>query len=152
MVKFDGFYHDGLHIESWRCDAFIDDDGVHWDFAETVNNARPGPNFDPWEPKTWDEWHQARVEADKIFSNLDEKNKAVYELVHILPYENILDIDEKGDEIFDRPHVYTVPPDPHFGPYLKGAYQSLYTIVGERRDAEGSDETRIKVFPRRSDP
>ena len=151
VVKFEDFYHDGLHIQSWRCDAFIDDDDVHWDFAETVNDARPGPNFDPWDTRTWEEWNLARDEVFKIFSKLDERNQAVYELIHILPYENILDIDEEGDEVFDRPHVYTVPHDVHLGPYLQGAYESLHTIHGARRDTDASDETRVKLFPRRLD-
>jgi hypothetical protein len=151
VVKFEDFYHDGLHIQSWLCDAFIDDDGAHWDFAETVNNARPGPDFDPWEPRTWEEWNQEREKIFNIFAGLGERNQALYELIHILPYENILDIDEKGDEIFDRPHVYTVPFDPHFGPFLSGAYGSLHTIHGERRDADASNETRVKIFPRLPD-
>lgn len=148
VVKFEGFYHDGLHIETSRCDAFIDDDGVHWDFAETVNNARPGPNFDPWETRTWEQWQKARDEVEKIRSNFDEKNQAIFQAVHILPYENILDIDENGDDMFHGPHVYTVPFDPNSSPYLTESYLSLHTVRGERRDADGLGENRVVRFPR----
>jgi hypothetical protein len=148
VVKLDGFYHDGLHFETIRADAVIEDDGVHWDYAETANNARPGPGFDPWETRTLEEWIDARTEVQTVFDNLDARNQARFELIHILPYENILDIDENGDDIFDRPHIYTVPFDRHVGPFLKGAYESLHTIQGERRDADPSGETRVKRFPR----
>jgi hypothetical protein len=125
---------------------------VHWDYAETANNARLGPNFDPWDTRTLQEWIDVRSDVETIFDSFDERNQARYELIHILPYENILDIDENGDDIFDGPHVYTVPHDRNTGPFLKdGVYESLHTISAERRHADASDNTRVERFPRKTD-
>lgn len=58
--------HDGIYVCYSRHMAYVDDDGMHWDYAETVNEARSHIWDDPWEPreatsKHWDEastiWH-----------------------------------------------------------------------------------------------
>jgi hypothetical protein len=84
---------------------------------------------------------------EEIYSNIREDNQALYELVRVLPYENIADIDEKGDDLYDRPHVYTIPFDLYNAPFLKEVYETLHTIHGERRHSRALDETRVMRFP-----
>jgi hypothetical protein len=46
VYRLEGCRHDGLHVLWRRHLAFIDDDGIGWDFAEGMEDASPVKN--PW--------------------------------------------------------------------------------------------------------
>lgn len=139
---------DGLHICHRRHFAFIDDDGEHWDYAERMNDKRLHSRDDPWEDRN-DEQKGDRQAAEQIWDALPEYNRAWYELFVILPYENILDIDDEGDEYCRRPHIYTARFRPPAGPFRDFMRVSLQTVDRFRpRPAPADEGKRVEKFPR----
>lgn len=143
--------HDGLHLLRQRHFAFLDDDDEHWDFAETMNDAEHSRYEDPWSNVDGNRIDQARVEAMALWEALPEQNRAWFEHHIILPYENILDIDEDGDEIFRNPHIFVsdlsgVPPGP-FRRYGRTRVTSMSQF--NPRKAYAEPEKRVEKFPRK---
>ena len=145
--------HDGLDIVIRQHFAFLDEDGVHWDCAETYNHARPNPHMNPWkdENEKGEELHNREAESSlrETWDAFPEGNRAWYEDYMLLPYANIIAIDEEGDEIFRSPHIYTGPWHHENGPFLPYTWSILKTIGHPDRHARPSLDTRIKKFPRR---
>ncbi len=151
VYLFEECCHDGIHILFRRQLAFLDDDGLKWDYAEKMNDARPHTN--PWitkkDRRVAEDREAARQEAFSIWDKLPEKNQAWFTRYLILPYEHILAIDEKGDEIFEGPHIYTTPFTRSRGPFA--LYDRLRLVSGGQLNARYGDpttETRVEVFPR----
>jgi hypothetical protein len=117
--QYQGCFADGVRILIRRCLAYLDDDGETWDFAENMNDAIP--HDDPWrtdKDKEIDEYRRrARIDAMEIWEALPPQNRAWYELSGVIPYDSIIDVDDKGDEHFEGPHIYTVLslPETSFG-------------------------------------
>jgi hypothetical protein len=144
---------DGVHLPLKRCFAFIDDDGEGWDFAEKMNDVMPHGFENPWETDQDSELVQARrrgrEEAFPTWDALPPANKAWFEVFDILPYENIIDLDEKGDEHFEHPHIYTVPRARDRDPFREYQQVVLETIGASRR-ATPDPSKRIVKFIRKS--
>src|SRR3984957_15074911 len=151
VYSFDENRHDGLHILFRRKLAFLDDDGIKWDFAEKMNVAHPSTN--PWgteeDQRNAQAREAARLEAMSIWEKFPENNRAWIQRYLILPYENILAIDENGDEIFEGPHFYTIPFTRSRGPFSD--YERFELVAGgtfNARHGNPTNETRIEIFPR----
>lgn len=151
VYNFSECRHDGLHILYRRQLAFLDDDGIKWDCAEKMNVARPGDN--PWiteeDRRTAEEREAGRQEALLIWESLPENNRAWLERFLILPYGNILAIDEGGDEVFEGPHVYTIPFTRLRGPFSD--YERITLVAGgtfNARHGNPTKQTRTQVFRR----
>jgi hypothetical protein len=145
-----GCEHDGVHLTKHRYFAFVDDDGKHWDYAECMDDGVLPDHTDPWHEDDNKDLDAARLEAMKIWDQLPEASKAWFEVELVLPYENILDIDEEGDEFLRHPHVYVS----NFTPLLPGPFRpnlslNLETIAswGPRR-IRADKNFRVKKFAR----
>jgi hypothetical protein len=155
VYRFDGCHYDGLHLLRKRCLAFVDDDGVAWDYAEETDD--PPPRNNPWRTEEDErlirELDEVRAAAMATWDAFPEKNRAWLEEWLVLPYENIIDIDEKGDEWFDGPHIYVSEFDPMRGPFRDYRRVKLATIgQWSSRQAQPNPETRIVKFARDSKP
>jgi hypothetical protein len=141
--------HDGVHLAYKRHRAFLDDDGISWDFDET--DIASHPINDPW-LSAEDKEKIRRQDSWQIWADLPENNKASFEEILILPYENILAIDEDGDDWFNGPQVYTTVFEPNkmepFRPYV---IQTFVTNT-ERRLSDLDEKHRVKKLPRQGDP
>lgn len=151
IYRYEGCHHDGLHVLRHRHLAFIDDDGVAWDFAECMDDSAPHKN--PWrsedDEKLMDQVAAARANAMTIWDALPEKNRAWFEEYLVLPYESVIDIDDKGDEWFEGPHIYVGEFDPVRGPFRDYRRVRLCTIgQWSARHAEANPEARVKKFLR----
>lgn len=140
---------DGVRVLVERHFAFLDSDGEHWDFAEKMNDARPAPYHDPWRGEIEPSEHENRAVALEIWNSLPEENKGWFEVHAVLPYENILDIDEEGDEYSDAPHIYTVPWVRGRGPSADVKWVTLKTIGRGERRVDPDPENRVQKFPRK---
>ena len=151
VMKFDDCKSDGLHIAHRRHFAFLDDDGEHWDYAECMNDARPNRHNDPWREDDDDQLEDGRSEAMDLWNSFPEQNRAWYELFLVLPYENVLAIDEKGDEWFQHPQIYTSTFHPMDGPFRKFLRVSLEVPSqwGGSRRVRADKSKRVEKFPRR---
>jgi hypothetical protein len=66
-----------------------------------------------------------------------------------LPYENVIDIDEKGDEFFDGPHIYVADFDHERGPFRRYTHINLETIIRwAPRRARVDPKARVEKFAR----
>lgn len=150
VYEFAGCNADGVHLKYGRHFAFIDPDGERWDYAELMNMATPNGHEDPWSEDRMrpDPDHSAAFE---LWDPLPEETKAWFELFLVLPYENIVDVDESGDEFFKGPHILVdtfVKPD---GPFRDGLRVSLRTKDGwSSRWAEADESKRVTKFARES--
>jgi hypothetical protein len=155
IYRFEGCRYDGLHVLWRRHLAFIDDDGVAWDFAEGMDDASPHTN--PWRTEQDRERIQKqddeRARAMAIWDGFPEQNRAWLEEWLVLPYENVIDIDEKGDEFFDGPHIYVADFHGERGPFRRYTYVKLETIGHwASRKAEANPKTRVEKFARINPP
>jgi len=147
--NYKGCFHDGLHFVTQRHFAFLDDDGVHWDYAETVDDSIVSGHENPWCSEDEDRYIRRSAMMD-IWDKFPEKNKAWFEVEHILPFENILDIDDKGDDWAEVPHIYTTAFHPENGPFRPHVSISLETIDRfARRHGQAEDDKRVEKFPRK---
>lgn len=99
--KYFGLCHDGLKFLMHRHFAYLADDEKSWDAMLCSDDAIELPD-DPW--KSPGDRHERRGEASRVWTELPEPNKAWLEVVGVVPFESILDIDEFGDEYFSEPH------------------------------------------------
>ncbi|WP_271554934.1 restriction endonuclease [Bradyrhizobium sp. CCBAU 45394] len=147
--NYSGCFHDGLHFVTQRHFAFLDDDGVHWDYAETVDDSIVSGHLNPWCAEDEDQYAR-RSTMMEIWDKFPEKNKAWFEVEHILPFENILDIDDKGDDWAEVPHIYTTAFHPENGPFRTYVTLSLETIERyARRRGQPDEDKRVEKFPRK---
>jgi hypothetical protein len=145
-----GCFHDGLHFITQRHFAFLDDDGVHWDYAETMDDSIVASHENPWSAALEEGSADRRHAASEIWNAFPENSRAWFEVVHILPFENILDIDDEGDDWAEIPHIYTTAFHPMNGPFREYVLQTLETTIRfAQRSAQADDEKRIEKFPRK---
>lgn len=148
--NYKGCYHDGLHFVTARHFAFLDEDGVHWDYAETMDDSIVHRHDNPWSAATHNDGFMDRSAAMSVWNALPEYTRAWFEIEHILPFENILDIDEKGDDWAERPHLYTTAFHPDHGPFRQHVSISLETIDRfSRRYGTAEEKSRVTRFPRK---
>jgi hypothetical protein len=144
VSMFDG--HDTGHIEiTWRrFFAFLDTDGIHWDCANIQNNSRLVDFEDRWlSHNERDERRRLDHEIHEYWYNeLPEDQRATFVVSGFFKYDEILEIDEMGDNAAQFPHLYV--PFKHGRPAFS-SYQGRLTVAGLRT---GPDEKPITTVPR----
>jgi hypothetical protein len=104
--QFHGLMHRGLTFILQRYPAFLSDDGKEWDAAMARNQALPHRFNDPWADDDDQNDRELNSHIHEIRESFPEKNRAWYELSGVIRFEDILDIDEIGDEYVREPHIY----------------------------------------------
>lgn len=101
------FHPRGIVLLSSRYFAYMADDGVGWDCLENFDDAVRGRYQDPWAEKFDEEaWHAERALILDVWSQLPDTNKAWCTGGFLVVYDDILAIDETGDEYARYPHIY----------------------------------------------
>jgi hypothetical protein len=117
-----GMSHKGLKFCVQRFFAYLSDDGKSWDAAMAVNDAKSHTHDDPW---LGDNRHDdTRHAIFEFWNNIPESNRAWLEVVGLVPFEDILDIDDLGDEYVRTPHVYA-----SFAPGTNGPFKGFFAEV-----------------------
>lgn len=148
--QFVGCFHGGLRFCAGRHFAWVGADGISWDFDETVNDAIPLGDEDPWQNHNEDR-HAARGRAIQFWDALPQGEKAWFSCEAVLPFENIIDIDENGDDWVEQAHIYTTEFVPERGPF-SSFYQELRTTGSfETRYADPNPDARLQKFPTADD-
>ena len=106
VMTYNGAFSDGIHLVYRRHFAYIGEDGKEWDYAECMDDGPVHSRDNPWREKDDYDDSEARAAAMEIWNALPEHTRAWYEMIAVLPYENILDIDEKGASIW-RTRIFT---------------------------------------------
>lgn len=141
-----GLDHDGLKFSVHRHFAYLSDDGKSWDAMFVADDSRGAQHEDPWNKMSNGDNH--RQDAWAAWNEMPEQNRAWFEVVGIVRFEDVLDIDEIGDEYVEEPHVYALF-NGNSGPFAL-FYASVTTIDrwNERRlwvpDPKGD---RVQFFP-----
>ena len=140
-----GYYYDGICILAKSYFAYIDDDRKKWDFYEKLDTGMTGQlRRNGKQQVSGDDrdlaWHF-------WYYKIDEKNRANFNTVYFISFEKIIDVDEKGDEYYECPHLY-VPFQGHFGPFESKFYRQYVETLGYSSSMYSTKELkRIKYFP-----
>lgn len=148
MVRqYRGVSHEGLKFCVERYFAYLSDDGKSWDAAMAVNDARSSTHDDPWLGE--DRQDEKRQTIYEFWNKIPEANRAWLEVAGLVPFDDILDIDDLGDECVQAPHVYTPFTPGRRGPF-KGFIAEVETIGRWDRRSFYPDtmtDGRIAYFP-----
>lgn len=143
-----GLHVRGVLLQRRRHFAYIDPDGEHWDFAETMNDAIP--HDDPWRgPLAVEGDWKIRSREMQIWDALQEDTKGWFEVNVVLPYDQIIEIDLEGDEdLFRGPVIYTQPFQHGDRPPIADYSFVTLAVNGSHRSAEADMTKRVKKFGR----
>lgn len=142
---FTGHRHDGLEFLTRKFFAYIDDDGIHWDYIDQFDESRPPSSYGRIKVT---EDQEKRNKAHSLWFEIPEKNRAWFEVSRVVLYDNIIAVDEVGDNVYhDMPHIY-VPfkgIDGPFEAYYFASVNSCQSFGG--RSIEPAEKNQIKYFP-----
>jgi len=146
VYYFIGHRYNGLEFLTRKFFAYIDDDGIHWDYIVQFDESRPPKRG--YGPNNVTKDQEKRNKAHRLWLDITEKNRAWLEVSRVVLYDNIIAVDETGDNMYhDMPHIY-VPfkgLDGPFETYYFASVNSCQSFGG--RSIEPEDENRIKFFP-----
>ena len=61
---------------------------------------------DPWDPIWGQKGSEEKKKAKDLWEHLEEENRGFLYIYGLIPYENVVAIDELGDNLAGIPHVY----------------------------------------------
>jgi hypothetical protein len=129
VARYLGREPEGIKVERRRCYAYIADDGESWDAIDGGGDGEWSKIDDPWSNIDGHRLDNARA----YWRLLSPRNQTYLRFYQIIKYEDVLDIDEKGDRFFPHPHFYLLP-----------SWRS--TTQGELLAGNASPEKRIDFF------
>lgn len=145
--KYKGMCFQGLEFCVWRHFAYLSDDGKSWDAAMVVNDAQSLSYDDPWlgEEQVSDKRHAIY----EFWKKIPEANRAWLEVVGVIPFDDILDIDEVGDEYVQAPHVYVPFNREKMGPFriYIPTVETIENWSPRSFNPDGRTDGRIDYFP-----
>jgi hypothetical protein len=144
VYDFIGHYESGIKILARSHFAYFKDEAAEWDAMEVLRTNR---HFDDRWSKATDQGLESKLR--EIWQKIPEENRGTLEVVGLVPYDQILAIDEEGDEWFTHPHVY-LQCDEMSGFFAGGAYgviRSSYAFSGYEFDADLSKQ--VQYFPQK---
>lgn len=143
VFRFNEFTHDGVEfIARWHY-AYVSPDRSGWDYIKEATIY--GVN-DPWREKTELSWEEIR-KYEAFWSKLERGSQAHFEIRAVIKYENIIAIDELGDEnLYGTPHLYAAFED-DIGPF-DYTYATLKVLGHGFADVNPDPEKQIEFFPK----
>lgn len=133
----------GLKIELYTHYAYLADDGVSWDAVEVFKNGVLRQFEDPWyKDDDTDPTSDIHSPVWFYWNKLHDRNQANLTVYNVVPYENILDIDEKSDGVFNGPTIYI---DTSAKFHRREVVENLERFNSVRISADPA--RRIKYFP-----
>lgn len=103
VYRADALTHAGISFVHRQFFAYIDDAGERWDIANSYNNAAMRTYEDPWNGSNHDGTRSVIYEA---WDNLPEQNRAWCFVYGVIRYEDVLEVDEIGDDCTEHPHMF----------------------------------------------
>lgn len=147
MWQYRGMSHGGLEFCIRRFFAYLSDDGKSWDAAMAVNDALCSTHDDPWMGVNQSDGSREIIYA--FWSNIPDNNRAWVEVVGIIPFDDVLDIDDLGDDYVQAPHIYAIFTPGKVGPFRR--FNATVETINQwdRRSFHPREKSdgRIKYFP-----
>lgn len=136
--------HRGLEVSTSWFHAYLDPTTGEWDAADLI--ATRHMQNDPWKVND-PENEKLDQAASAIWNALPDDNKAWLKVTGIIPFANIVAIDDMGDDIVTGTHIY-VPFTPNQGPF-DYFFVNLETVgFGHPKQWGDMDpKTRVVKFP-----
>ncbi|WP_158266878.1 restriction endonuclease [Alsobacter soli] len=146
LWTYEGLAWDGLRFSIGRHFAWMGPDGS-WDWAREMNDARPHFGDEHWERSETERRRKDRHQMMEFWMSLPEEERGWLEVSAVIPFQNVVEIDEHGDDIAEAPHVYVLDWDASDGPFA-GWYPRL-TLGGtlHGRYVDFDPEKEVDKFP-----
>jgi hypothetical protein len=153
VAEFAGNRLDGIKLKWRRFYAYLAEDGKHWDFANVYNDSAMVRFRDPWLSEEDNErMGELRLRIAKFWDeNISEDQRAHFNVECFIKYDDIIEIDEKGDDVANFPHVFVSLKE---GVPLRGRYYGELIVPSKLQEEEGParmSEPRILNNPDPSD-
>lgn len=136
----------GLECLSKKYFAYIADDGIHWDCANALDDNQNFQHDDPW--RGVERGNPDRTELWEFWSQLPKQNQAWVTVKGIIPFQNIVEIDDIGDDITSHVHLYVRTDPSHPDPF---AFTRAELKADDRWAGVGHIDlvvdNRVEVFP-----
>jgi hypothetical protein len=132
--------------------ASLAEDGRHWDFANIYDDLAGMLRLfrDPWlDEEEEQRLGNLRLRISDFWENtLSEDQRAHLNVECYIKYDDIIEIDEKGDDIAECPHVFVSLKN---GAPLRGIYRGEIIVPSKLLPDNTLSETRRLVDPHLSD-
>jgi hypothetical protein len=148
VVQFKEHHPRGLVILKRRYFAYMADDKIHWDYIEQTESPGVSAYENPWHEQVEGSIdHALDQKIHKFWSDQPDRNQANYYVYELIKYEDILDIDEKGDKALSKPHVYLES----IASRKEGKYiENL--LMYNPTEIPADDTNRVEFFPKEFPP
>ncbi len=133
------YYPLGLIVNMHRYFAYVDAEKKEYDFTEAINLIYR--ESDPQEER--EKQQKIREKIEDYWDHLPRRNQATFVRNGLVRYDEMLVIDDKGDEWHKFPHIF-VDFDSRMGPFA-GSYE--YLEKGENSQPSIEGYKRVKKFP-----
>ena len=139
--------HDGVVVSFGEHMAYLAEDGEHWDFIKRLGDrAIPNYHENPWEHSEDRAAERKSTQNARAFwGALPPETRANMSVAGFISYDDILAIDEDGDEVVDIPTIF-VSFDQSSGPF-RWVWALIESTSGER-STPPSNKSRIEFFPK----
>jgi hypothetical protein len=123
--------------------AFINERAKNWDYTNAYDfiyledktiQSECDPNY----------YRKPNEKITSFWESLPIKNQAKYKIWGLLRYEDMLLIDEKGDHVYESPHIY-IDFKPQNGPFYR--FLDIIESGGSGFEIDESEFKRVKIFP-----
>jgi hypothetical protein len=135
--------HNGVKFHVKKYLAYLADDRIHFDYVEDLNMHHIWE--DPWNETRFA--HRKQHPIEDAWRKIPDQNRAFLEVFRVVSYENILAIDDDGDNHFRGPHFYVTfsSSDGPFEPYSEATLSNC-VIGNDRIEIYPNIENRIRYF------
>ncbi len=139
------FAPNGLWVQYHEYYAFVDVNKKEWDYSTEVDLLYQPNKLD--EEKRDDKYFEQRDKVEFFWENFPAKNQAKVVMWGLIPFEDILLIDDKGDIYYDFPHIYT-DFKATLGPFSRST--SIIEKGQEHYQVENDGFNKISIFPKKA--
>jgi hypothetical protein len=132
----------GVVVLIRRCPAYLADDEKGWDVVEEVSIGGDTSPNNPW--RKAEDNHDADQLAERawfFWRALPEARQGWLLETTLIRFEDIHDVDEKGDKFAAYPHIFVTN-----APTVRSRYLEPMNKYASSQ-IEPSEETRVKFFP-----
>jgi hypothetical protein len=136
VAEFVGNHLDCIKLNWGKFFAYLAKDGRHWDYANAYNDAALVRFRDPWLSEGDSERQgDLRLRIDKFWQEkISEDERAHFRVACFIRYDDIIEIDERGDDVAEFPHVFVSLKN---GVPLRGSYTGELIVPGKLQEENG---------------
>jgi hypothetical protein len=159
VVSFVGNHLDCIKLKWGSFYAYLSLDGKHWDYANAYNDRGLAAVRDPWIFEEESErLYELRTQITEFLQDkISEPERARFEVECLVKYDDIIEIDERGDNQANFPHVFVNLKN---GRPANATYRGVLRATGMAADIDQGEPPasriirmpelvdRIEIFPK----